>query len=168
MRGEMEPTERSEQGQDDRQMGWENKASERKWSGGVATLRCEEMRGIKIRPGKMWMFGAVEYGSDLIVSVEACTVQHCVSCIYLFFFTHMEQHMVTANWKEVIQLGAFGWLIVPVTCIYPRAGMMLWRSHSWNCSSHLDRGFNWVHPTTLQMYPLLFHNVLSPAWPENW
>ena len=58
-------------------------------------------------------------------------VQHHVLCNYLSIsLTHMEQHMVTANWKEVIQLGTFGWLIVPVTCIYPRACVMLRRSHT--------------------------------------
>lgn len=138
---------------------------------------CEEMRGKEIQQGKMRTCGAVEYGSDWSLSVVACTVQNHVLCIYLsIYLTHMEQHMVTANWKEVIQLGAFGWLIVSVTCIYPRAGMMLWRSHthsmsaihSWNCLSHLDRRFNWVHPTTLQMCPLLFHYILLPVWPVNW
>lgn len=64
-----------------------------------------------------------------------------VLCIYLSIsLTHMEQHMVTGNWKVVIQLGTFGWLIVPVTCIYPRACMMLWKEpHSQcECNSQLQ------------------------------
>jgi len=101
-------------------------------SGGGVRKGCEEMRWKKDeRKRKGECLERQNVAVIEVRSAAACTAAMCRVSVHLFPVTHMVRHMVTANRKEVIELGTFRKINSPShLCLSESSQDAFWRSVS--------------------------------------